>query len=154
MLSDDVQRGRYLLFEKVTDEASVEALSEQEYRDIHRAVGVFNALAFYLERGFLNKADVMDMWAQSIYRTLHAAQPLIDHRLHRTGYKPWPHLEQLANRTNTYLAREGAPTLVFWRRSAAGAALIATLEQEVNVAVQEPPSVTAVSPDSPSSHHM
>jgi hypothetical protein len=29
------------LFEKITDEASVEALSEQEYRDIHRAVGVF-----------------------------------------------------------------------------------------------------------------
>src|SRR5215831_1220907 len=37
-LSEDIQRGRYLLFEKVVDVDSVKRLTDQEYRDVNRAI--------------------------------------------------------------------------------------------------------------------
>jgi len=55
------------LFDKVADEASVETLGEQEYRDVHRAISAFDALAFYTESGYVNEKDVMSMWAPAIH---------------------------------------------------------------------------------------
>jgi len=38
LTSDRHQKGRHLLFEKVTDEPSVERLSDEDYRDINGAI--------------------------------------------------------------------------------------------------------------------
>jgi hypothetical protein len=58
--SDDLQRGRNVLFGKVTDEASVGLLTDQEYRDITRVLGAFNTLGLYIRNGYVNEADVMN----------------------------------------------------------------------------------------------
>jgi hypothetical protein len=48
LISDDIQRGRYLLFEKVVDEESVRRLTDEEYRDVNRAIASYNLLGIYL----------------------------------------------------------------------------------------------------------
>ena len=117
LLSDDLQRGRYLLFEKVSDEASVARLREDEYRDINRALATYEALGLYLKNGYVIKRDVMDLWAEAIYRAWHAAQPFIAHREHNHGYRPWPHFEALARASQDDLTHRGI-TMQFrvWRQ--------------------------------------
>jgi hypothetical protein len=44
---DDMQRGRYLLFQKAFDQASVEQLTDSEWRDMNRVVSTFNTLGLY-----------------------------------------------------------------------------------------------------------
>lgn len=118
LLSEDALRGRHILFDKVTDEASVERLSDLEYRDTHRAIGLLNDLAFYMKRGYVSEADVLDMWGVSGYRACLAAQPVILQRVHRTGYPPWPYIDYLMQKTGDYLTRKGTmPKFVVWHRS-------------------------------------
>src|ERR1700761_3050107 len=54
LINDDLQRGRQLLFIKVTDECSVESLNPDEYRDVNRALGTYNILGLYLKNGYVN----------------------------------------------------------------------------------------------------
>jgi hypothetical protein len=117
LLNDDALRGRQILFDKVTDEASVEVLSDSEYRDAHRAIGMLNTLAYYMKKGYVDEKDVMGLWAEALYRACRAAEPVINHRERRTGHRPWLHLEYLAKSTENYLAREGPiPEFPVWRR--------------------------------------
>src|SRR5689334_656080 len=80
LISDDLQRGRYLLFDKIVDEDSVDRLSEQDYRDINRAIAAFNLLGIYVKNRYVSERDVMDAWGRSIYRSWIAAQPFLAHR--------------------------------------------------------------------------
>ncbi len=105
MISDDIAKGRYILFEKVTDEESVERLSDDEYRDINRALATFNALGLYVENKYLREGDVMDMWAIPIYRVWHIAQPFIAHREQFQGYRPWKYFAILAQKAEHELSR-------------------------------------------------
>ena len=123
LLSDDAMRGRQLLYEKITDENSVEQITHDEYRDIHRAIGMLNALAYHMKRGYVNEADVMGMWGEALYRACLAARPVLAHREHRTGYRPWIHLEYLERRTHAYVTRIGGgsvPGFTVWKRSGTG----------------------------------
>ena len=118
LLSDDALRGRQILFDKVTDEASVEILSDDEYREVHRAMGMLNTLAYYMKKGYVDEKDVMGIWAEALYRACLVAEPVIKHREHRTGHSPWTHLDYLAKGTRTYLAHRGAiPEFLVWRRN-------------------------------------
>ena len=119
LLSDDALRGRQLLYDKITDEASVERLTNDEYKDVHRAIGMLNALAYYMKSGYVNEADVMSMWGEAAYRACLAAKPVIDHRERRTGYRPFVHLEYLMQRTRTYVTHIGGgtiPDFTVWHR--------------------------------------
>lgn len=119
LLSDDAVRGRQILYDKVTDEAAVETLSDHDYRDVHRAVGMMNTLAFYMKKGYVEESDVLGLWAEALYRACLAAGPLLSHRENRTGRHPWIHLDYLAKGTENYLARKGAiPDFKVWRRQA------------------------------------
>ncbi len=68
LISDRHQKGRYLLFEKVADEPSVERLSDQDYRDINGAISAYSLLGLYVQNGYVNESDVLDAWAVSIAR--------------------------------------------------------------------------------------
>jgi len=107
LISNDLQRGRYLLFQRVTDEASVQKLSDQEYRDVNRALATYETLGLYLENGYVSKRDVMDIWAEAICRAWHVGQPFIAHRERNHGYRPWPHFEALARAAEANLASRG-----------------------------------------------
>lgn len=107
MISDDVAKGRYILFEKVKDKESVERLADDEYRYVNRALSTYNALGLYVENRYLRERDVMDLWAVPIYRAWHTAQPFIAHRAEFQGYVPWVYFEVLARKAERDLSRRG-----------------------------------------------
>jgi hypothetical protein len=107
LISDDIQRGRYLLFEKVVDQESVKRLTDDEYRDINRAIAAYNLLGVYLKNGYMNERDVMEVWGRPVYRAWISAQPFLAWREHNQGYKAMPYFEALARRTEQVLSRDG-----------------------------------------------
>lgn len=118
LIGDDLVRGRYLIFQKITDEKSVEQLSDDEYRDINRALSTYNALGLYLANGYIRENDVMDMWAQPIFRAWRAAQPYITQRERLQGYKPWKYFDFVARKAEQELSRQGASLEVsVWQRT-------------------------------------
>lgn len=121
LIEDDLIRGRYLIFRKITDETSVQQLTEEEYRDINRALSTYNALGLYMANGYVRERDVMDMWAQPIFRAWRTAQPLIVQRERLQGYKPWKYFDSLGRKAEQELTRQGA-SLDFrpWHRTDEG----------------------------------
>lgn len=117
LIGDDLQRGRYVLYQKVTDEDSVERLTDYEWRDINRALATYNALGLYLANGYVRERDVMDIWAPSICRAWKAAQPYIAYREQLQGYRPWKYFAFLAEKAQQEMARRGDDIeLKVWRR--------------------------------------
>jgi hypothetical protein len=120
LVSEDLQRGRYLLFNKVIDEASVRQLDGQEYRDINRALATYNLLGLYVERGYVDEEDIMDVWARSIYRSWVVGQPFLRHREQGGGYKiaAAEYFDRLAEKARKELIQRGENLEVtVWRSS-------------------------------------
>jgi hypothetical protein len=118
LISDRHQKGRFLLFEKVTDESSVERLSDEDYRDINGAISGFSLLGLYVENGYVIERDAMEAWAIPIARAWEAAKPFIAHRVNRQGYNTHVGFEPLARRAQEYLARNGkALEYKAWRQT-------------------------------------
>jgi hypothetical protein len=107
LISDRHQKGRFILFEKVTDESSVEHLSNEEYRDINGAIAGFSLLGLYVRNKYVNERDALDAWGISIARTWEAAKPFMAHRANRQGYNPHLWFEPLARNARQHLARNG-----------------------------------------------
>jgi hypothetical protein len=107
LISEDLQRARYLLFEKVTDKASIQRLSDKDFRDINSAISAYNLLGIYLKNGYINERDVMETWGRSIYQAWMAAQPFLDHREERHGYRPARYFGLMADRAKEYLSSNG-----------------------------------------------
>jgi hypothetical protein len=118
LTSDRHQKGRYLLFEKITDETSVERLSGEDYRDINGAISGFSLLGLYVQKGYVNKADVLDAWDVSIARAWEAARPFLAHREHKHGYNPHIGFEPLARDAQKHLEDRGISLkYIAWRRT-------------------------------------
>jgi hypothetical protein len=107
LTSEDIQRGRQLLYEKVTDEDSVRRLNDEQYRDIHRAMNAFNILGLYVKNRYLSEGDVLDVWAVPVYRGWQAAQPYVTHRERAQGSKTWTYFEALAKKCLESLESKG-----------------------------------------------
>jgi len=108
-ISDDLEKGRYLLFNKVTDKASVDHLDDQEYHNINRALSAFNLLGLYVKNGYISEKEAIETWGWSVYRSWVAAQPFLEHREQGHGYRPWPYFDLLAEKTRETLSRSGNP---------------------------------------------
>jgi hypothetical protein len=108
LYSDDLQRGRNILFHEVTDEASVQQLEDQEYRDIIRVLGAYNALGLYISKKYVVERDVLNTWAESAYRAWRCAQPVRDYRERIEGYRPWGNLDLLAQKARQALLQKGS----------------------------------------------
>lgn len=118
LISDRHQRGRFLLFDKITDESSVDKLSDEDYRDINGAISGFSLLGLYVQNGYVNERDALDAWAISIARAWEAAKPFIAHRKNRQGYNPHLWFEPIARKAQEHLARTGkALEYKAWRRA-------------------------------------
>lgn len=117
LISDRHQKGRYLLYEKVTDEASIDELSDEEYRDINGAISGFSLLGVYVMNGYVDENDVLGAWAVPIVRSWEAARPFIAHRELRTGINPHIGFEPLAKKAQEYSRRNGIDLkYTAWRR--------------------------------------
>jgi hypothetical protein len=74
LLNDnDMQRGRYLLFQKATDQTSVEQLTDDEWLDINRVLSNLNTLGFYIAKHYVSVPNVLEIWARPITRMWKAA---------------------------------------------------------------------------------
>lgn len=117
LISDDLRRARGLLFRKVTDEDSVKRLPDGEWRDIERAISAYNALGLYIAKRYIKERDVMDIWAEPIYRAWKAAQPYLTYRMRLDGYNAWKYFDYLADRAGQKISRAGGDLeLKVWRR--------------------------------------
>ena len=117
LISEDLRRGRFILFQKVTDEESVESLSDNEWRDIDRALATYSALGLYIANGYVKERDVMDLWARPICRAWKAAQPYIAYRERLQGSSSWKYFGFLAERAQQELSRTGGDLEVkVWQR--------------------------------------
>jgi hypothetical protein len=122
LTSDDIQRGRYILFDRVADEPSIERLTDDEYRDVHRAVNAFNILGLYVKNGYVSERDVLDTWTIPVYRARRAAQPLIAFRQRTHGYVAWPYFEALAKKCEKDLeGKDEKVEFMVWHRQSPGA---------------------------------
>src|SRR5262249_21286188 len=70
---------RYLLYNKVTDESSIERLSSEDYRDINGAIFAFSLLGLYVDNGYVSEQDAMEAWSITIVRAWEAAKPSLAH---------------------------------------------------------------------------
>jgi hypothetical protein len=110
LAGDGIQRGRYVLFDKVIDESSIERLTDDEYRDVHRAVNAFNILGLYVKNSYVSERDVLDAWAIPVYRAHRAARPFMQFRERIHGYTSWPYFDALAQKCQEDLnSRGGTP---------------------------------------------
>lgn len=123
LLNDnDMQRGRYLLFQKATDQTSVEQLTDNEWRDINRVLSTFNTLGFYIAKHYVGEPDVLEIWARPIVRTWTAAQPYIDYRESLQGYRPWKYFDLLAGKAQEHISSKvDNVELKVWRRPSTAA---------------------------------
>lgn len=110
LISDDLQRCRYILFHKATDKDSVDQLTDGEWRDIDRVLAAFSVLGLYVANGYVREHDVMDLWALNICRSWKAAQPFIESRERLQAYRPYKYFTLLADRANQYLHQKGDNT--------------------------------------------
>jgi hypothetical protein len=107
LLSDQLQRGRYTLFQKVVDEVSVDRLTGEEYRDINAALSFYNTLGFYVKNDYVEERDVMELWDMSIWQAWITAQPFMAHRKKNMGYHILNNFEFLASKAREELIRKG-----------------------------------------------
>jgi hypothetical protein len=118
LISDDLQRGRYILFQKITDEESIERLTDREWQDVNRALSTFNALGLYMANRYVKEQDVMDTWAHNICTAWKAAKPFISYRERLQGYPAWIYFAVLADKAQQYLGHKGLDTdLRIYRRN-------------------------------------
>ena len=117
LTSSDLRRGRWILFQKINDEESVERLSDDEWRDIDRAMSAYNALGLYIAKKYINERDVMDIWAKPICAAWKAAQPYMAYRQRLEGSSPWKYFDFLSECARREIARIGDNSDVeIWRR--------------------------------------
>jgi hypothetical protein len=104
-------------FKRIIDKDSVERLSDNEWRDIDRALSAYNALGLYIAKGYVKESDVMDLWAVPISKAWKAAQPYLTYREHLGDPNPWKYLSFLAERAQQEISRTGGDSeLKVWRR--------------------------------------
>lgn len=117
LISEELRRGRFILFQKIIDKDSIEHLSDNEWRDIDRALSAYNALGLYIAKGYVKESDVMDLWAAPISKAWKAAQPYLTYREHLGDPNPWKYLSFLAERAQQEISRTGGDSeLKVWRR--------------------------------------
>lgn len=107
LTGDDKLHGRQLLFEKVSDTASVEALSRDEYRLINRALSAYESLGLYVRRGYVKERDVMEIWAVPVYRSWVRGAAFFEHRQGYQGAPLWSNYRYVAERSESYLKQHG-----------------------------------------------
>ncbi|HEV7949980.1 MAG TPA: hypothetical protein VGP24_09460 [Glaciihabitans sp.] len=103
LISEDRQYGRQLLFQKVTDEESVSALTTKEYRLINRALSTYELLGLFLSRKYISSEDVMTVWARPICRAWKLGNAFVQHRQAYIGPTAWRYYEELAGKALEYV---------------------------------------------------
>ena len=101
LLTDqDLQEGRRLLFEKVKTINDVRLIRKDDETGaalINRALAMFELLAFYVDRGYIDKDLMLQEWGHTYARAWSHGRHFVAERLEREqdGWSGWPHLQTL-----------------------------------------------------------
>lgn len=97
LVDPEIQLGRRVLFEQVHSVADAERLrndAQESYQLINRSLAMFDILAMYVDRGYIDKSLALEEWGHSFARTFRQAQPFIADRLAVQSWAAWPHLRE------------------------------------------------------------
>jgi hypothetical protein len=107
LVSANQQRGRRLLHSMGEKQAQVKDLSEDDYVLINNALASLNVLAFYYQRRYVRRKDVLELWALPVRRALLAGDAFLEHRDALQELPIWPELRAFDKDAGKYLQRIG-----------------------------------------------
>lgn len=98
-LDPDLQEGRRLLYQSFNGDVipDFDAMRDGDfdtYSKINRALAMLHTMGLYAEKRYVQKALVLDEWADSLARLAPYARVFIQHRS-AAGRPAWPHLRKL-----------------------------------------------------------
>lgn len=117
LLTDkDLQEGRRLLYETINSVDDVRQIRQTDPARtalINRALSTFELLAFYVQRGYIDKQLMLEEWGHTYARAWLHGRHFVVERLERErdGWSGWPHLQTLAPEAEQWAA-EHPPKLL------------------------------------------
>jgi hypothetical protein len=103
----DQQHGRRLIYEMSDKGTRVEDLDPADYDLVNSALAWLNTLGIYYQRRYVPRAALMELWAETVLRILHPAEPFLAHRDALRGGTTWPQLQMLAGHARKYVEKQG-----------------------------------------------
>lgn len=100
LVEPEIQEGRRLLFELVHTDADAGRLRVNEpnlYQLINRSLAMFDILAMYVERGYIDRDVALSEWGHSLARTFRQAEPFMRDRFAEQTWKAWPHFRSFSS---------------------------------------------------------
>lgn len=117
LIEPDVQQGRHILNrQQPTDPAQVRAWYDAHPRErdlANRALALFDAACYYADKGYIDRADFLHLWADSMASVATPARLFIRMRLEdQPGHDLWPNLRRMlgeVERIRPHLVRAVPP---------------------------------------------
>ena len=72
---------------------------------INAALSLFDIAGWYVERGYIDKKSLLELWARPVVRCWDRAQPYVQMRREREDWRGWAKFEALAREARLYIAR-------------------------------------------------
>jgi hypothetical protein len=80
LVSAEKQKGRRLLYKMGEQQLRMEDLSDDDYLLINNTLAALNVLGIYYQRRYVNRKDVLEIWALTLVRTLLGAERFLASR--------------------------------------------------------------------------
>ena len=106
----DQQRGRRLL-SRIGRGTPVDGLTDQQYDLVNNALASLNTLGIYYHRRYINRNDVLELWADTLVRLAAPADKFLAASDTARGRRTRPQLNQLVKAAQQYKTGDGR-----WRR--------------------------------------
>ena len=112
LVDPDLQEGRRLLFARTWTQEDVEKCRldrPNEYQLINRALAMLDIFALYVEKKYVIKQMVLEEWSHIVTRAATYGQPFIEDRAARHQFRPFPHLQGLAEEADGWAINHPRP---------------------------------------------
>jgi hypothetical protein len=117
----DLQEGRRLVYERINSVDDVRSLRDSQDPDdraavasINNALGMFELLALYVHRGYIDEDLVLREWGHTYAKAWSHGRHFVQERLDREkgGWSGWPHLRTLGPDAEQWAAATSQQTLL------------------------------------------
>jgi hypothetical protein len=107
LISAEKQKGRRILYMMGEQQQRMEDLSDDDYLLINNTLAALNVLGIYYQRRYVNRKDVLELWAIALVRTLQGAESFLEHRDTDQGYPVWTQYRALCDDAKDYIRHQG-----------------------------------------------
>lgn len=116
LTSRELQTGRRIIWDKIRkpdDANNLERSSPEEFRQAVIALGMFDILGLYVEKGYVDRKIVMQEWGSMLARTYWHGRHMITDREPTAGWRQWPHFERLGQEALNWHNQSGRSTTIW-----------------------------------------